>query len=576
MKKNVGFLALALYSTASSAQVNTAKFDAKLELEFKSVLETIENNYGPIRLKQISIGLDWDKARAQYMQDLKQVKTTTEYFNLVARVFGNLQDAHVSVDFPSTLSLKYPFSFIYAEGKTLVATTPNKMKDCSVAPGDELVAINNKTPESLRIELARHSGMGNENSDAAFLTTMLSNLSEKRGIPVMLYDAPMETFSFKKASDGSSITCLLDIKPTGVTFVDRAYHSQPTATLDTVTLEKKWEQQLNQFAAAEKMNQEELSQLKRLNHILALSHKLINLAGEQTIEQAAGSLEFNGKKIVLGDRKPFFDLPKNFRRIKPNGLFAGLLDSANFYAGTFKRGDKTIGFLRIPSYMPKNPLFMLFSIRYYIEKLEKKSDVLVIDQTYNPGGMVAFSDMIISHLVDKKDDQKHMGFKARPTQDFLRTFLELKNSIETESNTSSYLNQTYLPKLEKEFQKVYQAYVNGDELSEPVSLRVISDYMEDMLSSLLRKPQTDKISFLGRLVETVTIFKGVNLSKKTVYSKPIYMWINELDFSGGDATPAVLQDYGRVTLVGTNTAGAGGSVNQYEQGVLHKFKFNLI
>jgi hypothetical protein len=577
MKKNVGLLALAFFSTVSSAQVNTSKLDEKLELEFKSILETIENNYGPIRLKQMTVGLEWDKARAQYMQELKQVKTTSEYFNLVARVFGNLQDAHVSVELPSSLVLKYPFDFIYAEGKTLVATTPKKMKDCSVEVGDEVMAINNKTPATLRAELARFRGMGNENSDNAYLTSMLSQMSEKRGVPVMLFDAPIETFSFKKASDGSAITCLMDLKPTGVSFVDRAFHAPlvPIAKPSSKTLNQAWEQQLNQLAKSEKISQTELNQLKRLNHILVLSHKLVNLASDQGINELASNFEFNGKKIVLGDKKPFFKLPKNFRRIKPNGLFSGLLDSANFFAGTFKRGDKTIGFLRIPSYMPENPLFMLFSIRYYIEKLEKKSDVLVIDQTNNPGGMVAFSDMIISHLVDKKDDQIHMGFKARPTQDFLRTFLELKNSIETESNTSSYLNQTYLPKIEKEFQKVYQAYVNGDELSEPVSLRVISDYMEDMLSSLLRKPEIGSITFLGRLVEAVTIFKGINLSKKIVYTKPIYMWINELDFSGGDATPAVLQDYSRVTLVGTNTAGAGGSVNEYEQGVLHKFKFNL-
>jgi hypothetical protein len=577
MNKNVGILALALFSTVSSAQVNTSKLDEKLELEFKSILETIENNYGPIRLKQMTVGLDWDQARAQYMQELKQVRNTTEYFNLVARVFGSLQDAHVSVELPSSLVLKYPFDFIYAEGKTLVATTPKKMKDCSVAVGDELLAINNKSPADLRAELARFRGMGNENSDNAYLTSMLGQMSEKRGVPVRLFDAPIETFSFKKASDGTAITCLMDLKPTGVSFVDRAFHEQqvPTPKPSSKSLSQAWEQQLNQLAASEKISSTELNQLKRLNHILALSHKLVNLASNNSSMELAGNLEFNGKKIVLGDKKPFFKLPKNFRRIKPNGLFAGMLDSANFFAGTFKRDDKTIGFLRIPSYMPENPLFMLFSIRYYIEKLEKKSDMLIIDQTNNPGGMVAFSDMIISHLVAKKDDQIHMGFKARPTQDFLRTFLELKNSIETESNTSSYLNQTYLPKLDKEFQTVYQAYVNGDELSEPVSLRVISDYMEDMLSSLLRKAETNKITFLGRLVEAVTIFKGVNLSKKIVYSKPIYMWINELDFSGGDATPAVLQDYGRVTLVGTNTAGAGGSVNEYEQGVLHKFKFNL-
>ncbi len=43
--------------------------------------------------------------------------------------------------------------------------------------------------------------------------------------------------------------------------------------------------------------------------------------------------------------------------------------------------------------------------------------------------------------------------------------------------------------------------------------------------------------------------------------------INELDFSGGDATPAVFQDYERGLLIGTQantqTGGAGGTVENF-------------
>jgi C-terminal processing protease CtpA/Prc len=46
------------------------------------------------------------------------------------------------------------------------------------------------------------------------------------------------------------------------------------------------------------------------------------------------------------------------------------------------------------------------------------------------------------------------------------------------------------------------------------------------------------------------------------YTKPIVMLIDEMSASGGDAFPSLLEGVGRVTLLGTRTAGAGGHVTQ--------------
>lgn len=195
-----------------------------------------------------------------------------------------------------------------------------------------------------------------------------------------------------------------------------------------------------------------------------------------------------------------------------------------------------IGVVRIFAYYLDDYLKASKDFETIIAHLEKHTSALIIDQHNNPGGSVFYLYNLASMLSDQalvvpKHRVAAQASDAKECLDELAGLEKIKNDEEA--------NKILTPMLEG-YPGTYQLVLG------------IQDYCQFLLKEFNSgKTLTEPYYLWG--VDKIT-------PSKNPYTKPIVILVNELDFSGGDFFPAILQDNKRVTVVGSRTAGAGGYV----------------
>jgi hypothetical protein len=212
-------------------------------------------------------------------------------------------------------------------------------------------------------------------------------------------------------------------------------------------------------------------------------------------------------------------------------------NSDPFFAYTFTTpSGKKVGYIRIGSYgsgskNKKN------KFSEHISRFQKETDMLVIDQLNNPGGIVVYCLGLMSHLSTKP------------------LMLQDEHTMITDSDLyyaamfKSMLSQC---KKDDDVRQILADHMCGFPLSlyEAKRMSGYSDFLQAQWKQ--GKTMTDPYPFLG--LDRVRSTVGA-------YDKPILLLINRLDVSCGDIFPAVLQDNKRAVLMGQTTAGAGATVS---------------
>lgn len=556
-----------------------------LGYELESIFQTIETNYGPLSFKEQFQKMNWERRKVKYREKLVQLSNTRDYYFMIADLLHEFNDAHVSITLPSTYEKYLPVNFVLAENKAIVSfyqKTVTQAQKCQLNIGDELVGLNGFALDVVQKSSPHFNAKGNPLTSRSLFIRELSALRESSGIDLLknpYLKGDKVTLNLIDTKTNRQKDCSLQFTQGGMSIVsrpiDKAEPSIDKAEETVSGLENSFSEMNQNSPEISPANTSVLfspSERERLKRLAQISHQFNDLNNVSdpnffttTKNQIAGDTE--GKHVQLGHRLPLWKMPKNFKPIKG----ARFKNPVNLFAGTFQREGKKVGYLRIPNYLPNNLFLSQFAIRRIMRTLEEKSDYLIIDQIDNPGGVLIYSDLIIKGLVGEYDDKKHLNFVVKPTQNYLRQYLSAIQNMMADVKTNNLLSEGeknhFMTELSANFMRVNQAFQTHADLTAPVSQKIIAEYLELSIDRSLSE---------NILIRSLVKFNfGKEAFKNLPYTKPTVMLINELDVSGGDSTPAVLKDYGRVKLLGVRTCGAGGIVESFSNNAYNSFDYRL-
>ena len=294
---------------------------------------------------------------------------------------------------------------------------------------------------------------------------------------------------------------------------------------------------------------------EKINNLTTVLSKKMHISSRKPakkITKCCGKHQFFKKSFLLpqypalaaareDDEDPMDMLGSKRSFIPPLGKILWHTPSNSmFHAYLFELPDGTqAGYVRIATYNFDDTERAAYEFADIIDLFQSETDILVVNQVNNPGGLILYMYALASMLTDSPlTVPQH---RQRLTQeDVFFAVIEMDVFAEVQSDDEA-----------KE--------LLGESLEGiPVTL--------ELVQSLLGHFQflVDEWN-KGQLFTEAGYVYGIGPLQPhpyVQYTKPILLLVNSLDFSGGDFFPAILQDNGRATVMGSRTAGAGGYVSR--------------
>ncbi len=418
--------------------------------------------YAPLQYKEKTLGITYDAVFSKLRAEAEASSTDQEFFNVLGKLVDSFKDGHVSVSIPGMAKYSLPLSLDYFDGHyVVVQVDANFSTDTGVSVGDELLAMDGSPSHEIASKTLEYRSFGYDRADQRFAAFKLTHRDHVTPKANQVY------LDFKRASDGAQYNVM--------TF---------------------WKKETG----------------------IAAKPSGASIRSEIT----------DASILLFGENTPFFytDKARNAFNFVKVGLTEEQWRDAgeqgkpfDVFALLYRYEGKNVLLIRIPTYSIDDA-DLKRNVRSYellLKAYSNLADVLVIDQTHNPGGNVEYVEELARLFMNRPGPS--FAFAPRADRLWLRFVDKILTPSELGTADRQYFTNVY--------REIDAANERGDFLAPSIALT--------------------------RRTSTIVENKA--------WSKPVLLLIDELCGSGGDGFPMILKGNNAAKLFGNRTAGMGGNVD---------------
>jgi C-terminal processing protease CtpA/Prc len=490
----LSLLALGVFTVACGFSGNNAKVKVRdltqdeAKADFLTLADNFRNNYGPREYKERRFGFSFEDLVNQSLAEIEKSNNDIEYYGIISRFLTKFDDGHVSVRFPGKAAVGFDRARIPVfvepfEGKAIVtAITEPSVAALGIALGDEVVSVDGVPAADLLKTFASLNGFANPvTSEHLYFKLFNRRIGDGETFPTNVAAEVV----FRNA-EGNEYSQSLTWRKTND--VDKP-----------VDLSTSNPQQIKLTAN----RADEINESAGINKIGAVEPFFVT-------ERAAA--EFKISKVT-----PSAETLKKFK-----------VDSKTIkqiYSAIYRHNGKNVLLVRQPGYSPatyEDVAKLLNGYRAVMSQFESVVDVLVVDQTHNPGGYLDYCQGFAKLFIQK------------PGPGFMQSF-----------NTDREWINSY-----RQWAKSVDPALKSEE-----ALRLLS------VSSQIEAAYDAKES----ITKPLPFYGDAFLRPDATYTwkKPVLVLIDELAGSCGDVFPMLLKANGAAKLFGKRTWGLGGNVEEF-------------